>query len=285
MRVKFLWFFIVFFCLSHYSSVYSQETGEKSEAERSILDSLKSVGVILNSNIQKPEISLSKEQAIRFLQERTQPQFWIDSRDPFRLALNQLIYEASHPKYDSAALLLNRYPYDSLLIPWDKFYIWEPLRLKIPVISAPQFPLKADSLIRVDTNFVKNVTDTVTIIPYRTGNIESGKKYEGLKDTTIMVVIDTLNEVTSSASGFPFRYLNFPYQGDSIQVAVSLLMKYLEERDSSFVNLTGNNNVVIPVWMNTKSPRMTRYWLKNEMSDSVTVWIGNPTKKYNRTLS
>jgi hypothetical protein len=100
----------------------------------------------------------------------------------------------------------------------------------------------------------------------------------GLKDTIIMVVIDTLDEVTSSYSGFPFRYFNFPYQDDSIRVAVKSLLKYLEERDSTVINFTGIGNVVTPLWMNSKSNKMMRYWLKNEFSDSVTIWIGNPSR-------
>ncbi|MBN2523498.1 MAG: DUF3078 domain-containing protein, partial [Bacteroidales bacterium] len=30
-----------------------------------------------------------------------------------------------------------------------------------------------------------------------------------------------------------------------------------------------------PVWINSKSDRMVRYWLKNDLNDSVTVWIGS----------
>ena len=93
-----------------------------------------------------------------------------------------------------------------------------------------------------------------------------------------MVVIDTLHEVTSSHSGFPFRYLNYPYQSDSIKVAVNALLKYLEDRDSSIVYFTGIDNQVTPVWLNSKSDKYVRYWLKNDLNDSVTVWIGNPSR-------
>jgi hypothetical protein len=93
-----------------------------------------------------------------------------------------------------------------------------------------------------------------------------------------MVVIDTLHEVTSSHSGFPFRYLNYPYQSDSINVAVNSLLKYLEDRDSSMVYFTGVDNQVIRVWLNSKTDRYVRYWLKNDLNDSVTIWIGNPSR-------
>jgi len=275
---KFLRFFILIFFASISISLFSQEKMTKPETVKAIIDSLKKSGVIFNYDVHKPEISLSKEEAIRFLQQRTQTQYWNDSKDPFRLALNQLIFEASHPKYDSAAYLLSRYPYDSLSIPWDKFYIWEPLRLKIPVVSAPVFPMKADTVMAADTVRTDNAADSISTLPLQLISSVLGRQLSGLKDTTIMVVLDTLNEVTSSASGFPFRYFEFPYQSDSIEVAVRLLMNYLEERDSTIISFTGIDNAVIPVWLNARTDQMTRYWLKNELSDSVTVWIGNPSR-------
>ena len=99
-----------------------------------------------------------------------------------------------------------------------------------------------------------------------------------LKDTTLMVVIDTLHEVTASHSGFPFRHLSFPYQSDSIKVAVDALVKYLVDRDSALVYFTGIDNRITPVWLNSKSEKYVRYWLKNDINDSVTVWIGNPSR-------
>jgi hypothetical protein len=278
MGPKFLRLCIIIFFISISISSFSQETGGRSESVKAIIDSLKNSGVIFNYNVRKPEITLSKEQAIRFLQQRIQPQFWNDTRDPFRLALNQLIFEASNPRFDSAAVLLNKYPYDSLSIPWDNFYIWEPLRIKIPVVSMPDFPMRTDTVPVNDTLSVKNVADTIADIPSHEISLNPFKSESGLKDTTIMVVLDTLYEVTSSVSGYPFRYVEFPYQSDSIEVAVRLLMNYLEKRDSSVISFTGINNANTPVWLNTKTNRVTRFWLKNEFSDSVTVWIGNPSR-------
>jgi hypothetical protein len=275
---KLFGFFIQVVFLSISISSYSQDAGVKTESVKAVIDSLKRSGIIFNYDVKKPEITLSKEQAIMFLQQRIQPKFWNDTNNPLRLALNQLIFEASHPKFDSAAYFLSNYPYDSLSIPWDNFYIWEPLRLKIPVVAMPDFPMKSDTVLVFDTIPVLNTPDTLLNIPPPPGNLVPLKPYSGLKDTTIMVVLDTLNEVTSSVTGFPFRYFEFPYQSDSIEVAVKLLMNYLEERDSSVISFTGINNAYTPVWLNSKTDQMTRFWLKNELSDSVTVWIGNPSR-------
>lgn len=259
-------------------SGFSQTNTGKAEVGNTVIDSLINSGIIFNYNHKKPEIILSTDQSLRFLQQRTQPQYWIDSQNPFRLALSHLIYEASHPIYDTVKKFLERYPYDSLQIPWDKFYIWEPLRLKIPVIAPPEFHSPEDSTMKADTNAIQAINDSTRSKSLTILNQLAQKQVAGLKDTTIMVVIDTLNEVLSSVSGFPFRYYNFPYQGDSTRIAVESVMKYLEKRDSAIVNFTGVGKTVIPFWMNSKSDVMARYWLKNEFSDSVTVWIGNPAR-------
>ena len=153
------------------------------------------------------------------------------------------------------------------------------MRIKIPVISHPEFVAPLDSVAKKDTNTVARVSDSLKVKTLTIPNpFAIAKPVAGLKDTTIMVVIDTLDEVISSYHGFPFKYFNYPYQGDSIKVAVKSLLNFLEERDSTVVNITGVGGTVIPIWMNSRSDKMMRYWLKNEYSDSVIVWIGNPMR-------
>ena len=166
MREKILRLFLIIIFIITWISAFAQETGKKAALGITIIDSLGNSRVIFNDSIKSPEIVLSTSQSVKFLQERFRPQYWNDSRDPFRQALGQILYEASHPPFDSAKIIMKTYPYDSLSIPWDKFYKWEPLRLDIPA---------------------NEVTDT-----------------------TIMVVVDTLDKVTSSYPGFPFRYFSFP---------------------------------------------------------------------------
>jgi len=106
---KFLRYFFIVFFVSISVSSFSQETGAGKESVKAIIDSLKNSGVIFNYKVRKPEISLSKEQAIRFLQQRIRPQYWRNTEDPFRIALNQLVFEASHPEFDSAAYILTNF--------------------------------------------------------------------------------------------------------------------------------------------------------------------------------
>lgn len=209
-------------------SVHSQENNKSDITRERVIDSLKNIGVIFREDQKKPDIRLSTNQALIFLRERNHPQFWNNTSDPLRQAFGRLIYEAEHPPIDSVRNMLINYPFDSLSVPWDKFYIWEPV--------------------------------------------------SQLKDTNVMVIIDTLKEVRSSYPGFPYRYFNNPYQNDSIKAAVSSLLEYLQNRDSTVVRFTGLGKTVTPIMMNSKSPKVMRYWLKNEFSDSVTIWIGNPER-------
>ncbi len=278
MKAGILRLFFVIAILSQCISVIPQEIPGKAGSRSSVLDSLRKSGAILNEDHTKPHIVLSVSQALNFLQQRYQTPDWNSTSDPFRQALGQLIFDASNPPFDSSRAVLMKFPYDSLEIPWDKFYIWDPLRLKIPVTTSRQMPEQNLPGVKQDTVRKEGAADSLAVRAEKMQGGDSLKNVTVLKDTTVMVVIDTLHEVTSSYSRSPFRYLTYPYQADSIKVAVTALLKYLEDRDSTIINFTGVNNVVTPVWLNSKSRKMVRYWLKNEFSDSVTVWIGNPAR-------
>ena len=257
MSIRILRILLTFIFITFYSSVFSQEIIKKTISNETVIDSLRRKGVIFNDNQKKKEIVLSTSQAIKFLQERYHPQFWNDIGDPLRQAFGQLIFEAAHPPVDSLRKTLTNYPFDSLNIPWDKFYIWEPLRIRVPYTSRTVYNRSFDSAGKADINSIGGKRDSLNIKPTGISGIVSE-----LKDTTIMVVIDTLNEVTSPRHGFPFKYYNYPFQGDSIKAAVRSLISFLDERDSTVVYLTGVGKSVIPVWMNSKSGEVKRFWLK-----------------------
>ncbi len=210
MKEKISSLFLILFFIIICKSAFSQENNQQSLTRQPVIDSISKSGVTFDKNPGKPEILLSPDQAMRFLKIKTQSQYWKEPGNSLRQALNQLIFEASHPRFDSVESFLNKYPYDSLNIPWNNFYLW------------------------------------------------------GL-----------LNQVKSSHAGFPFKYLSYPYQSDSIRGAVQSLLKYINVRDSSVIHFTGEGNRYTAVWMNSGTDKMVRFWLKNEFSDSVTVWIGN----------
>lgn len=303
---------------------HNQDLTSSDSLRSAIVDSLKKSGIIYNSQKQKPVIKLSAADAIKFLQERTMPEYWKDLDDPLRLSLRQLVFKASNPPYDSTESFIKQYPFDSLEISWDKFYRWDSVKMKIPVIFPPVSPLPVDTVLysdslktglRVDatkiiraglpsdttsitdlrlpsdTSGIKGIvlrTDSTgilkVILPSDTTGytdirlpepVSSRKPLAGLKDTVILVVADTLKQVTSDYEGFPFTYYSAPYQSDSIRTAVNTLINYIQARDSSIIYFTGLGDVVTPVWLNSRSGMMHRYWLKTDLDDSVTVWIGS----------
>ncbi len=264
---------------SPWLSVFSQDISARPESVNPVLDSLKRDGILFGDFQKKPEIVLTFSQAVKLLQQRYQPQNWNNAADPFRLALGQLIFSASNPPLDSTIAALKRFPYDSLNIPWDKFYIWEPMRVRMPVSILERIKTPAETTEKKDSSITAAVSDTLRhAIPADTISEYVYKTVTVQKDTSIMVVIDTLHEVTSPYSGFPFPYLSYPFQSDSIEVAVNALLKYVQLRDSSIIYFTGVDKQVTPVWLNARSGTYTRYWLKNDLNDSVTVWIGNPSR-------
>jgi Protein of unknown function (DUF3078) len=231
MKVRILKVSLILFFVNLYISAFSQEINKDSIKVVNVIDSLKKSGVVFSNKQKKYEITLSSSQALKFLQEKFNPQFWNNTDDPLRQAFGELIYQATHPALDSLRNILMKYPYDSL-----------------------------------------------NLRALKVGKPFAFQKTAELKDTTILVIIDTLNEVISSYSEFPFKYFNNPFQGDSIEAAVKSLLNYLDDRDSSVIRFTGVGKTVTPIMLNSKSDKVIRYWLKNEFSDSVTIWISNPAR-------
>ena len=254
MRVRILLPFII--AILGLNTGFSQGFDYKNLTDKAKSDLLNGGSPLQDTIRKKTDIELSRNQAIQFLQRTCQTRLWKSSKNPFRSALGQLAFEASHPPMDSAEYFLRKFPYDSIKVPWEKFYIREPLRIRVPadsvVISG------SDTIPKGDTSLI-GVHRSVT-------------------DTTVMAIADTLDEIVSSNARFPFRYYRYPGLSDSIKAAVNVLLNYLEARDSSIIYISGSTGRKYPLWLNSKSDPMIRYWLKNDLNDSVTVWIGNPSK-------
>jgi hypothetical protein len=249
MRFRFLQFILVLTFIGLYLPGVAQEKNLAVPKSVITLDSLKRNEILFNGIPAKPEIRLSTDESVKFLQGRLQQQYWKNVHDPLRQAMGQLVFEASHPPVDSAKTYLMKYPFDSLLVPWDKFYTWEQIHCKV----SPSAPAQGNII--ADSSKVQNqVTEA--------------------KDTTIMVLIDTLHHIGSAYKDFPFSYYEYPFQGDSISVAVRSLLDYVQARDSSVIYITGTGKRVTPVWLNSRGGKMQRFWLRNSLNDSVTIWLG-----------
>jgi hypothetical protein len=278
MNFGILKFYLTLVFISIYISAFSQENNQKSASSASLIDSLRRSGVILNVNQKRPDIVFSTGQAAKYLQKNIHPKIWKNPDDTLRKAFSRLIYEAQQPRLDSLTEMLIKYPYDSLTIPRTRFFKWEPLKLQIPVNAKPELNMIRDS-IRLDSLGISGNIDSLNVKSVGIKKpADTFRSILELKDTTVMVIADTLKEATSSYSKFPFRYFNNPFQSDSIKAAVLTLIKYLDERDSTVINFTGLGKTVTPIMLNSRAEREIRFWLKNEFSDSVTIWIGNPSR-------
>lgn len=255
-------------------SGFSQNNRHKGGLPEPVIDSLLKSGYIFREQQPPDSVHLTASQAVGFLQQRLKLQYWKNPSDPLRIALGQLVFEATHNPLDSALVYLKAYPFDSLSVKWDKFFIWEPLKLKVPYIVHPEAFLPVEILPAADTALKKAVSDTLAgkiIIPEPVSRMQPKT---GLKDTTILIIVDTLHQVRSDYRNFPFEYYEYPFQSDSLKAAVTLLLNSVEARDSSIIYFTGAGNEHIPVWLNSATDRMHRFWLKTDLYDSVTVWIG-----------
>jgi hypothetical protein len=249
MQGRLLHFISVIFLMISCLPGYSQEKNLEESKSVIILDSLKKNEFLFNGEQQRPDIKLSADESVKFLQGRLQPQYWKNTRDPLRQAMGQLVFEASHPPADSANYYLQKYPYDSIKVPWDKFFNWEKIHLKVSSAEGNVAVAEMDS-----AKLLKTGAEP--------------------KDTTIMVLIDTLHQVGSPYKDFPFNYYEYPYQADSIAVAVKSLLDFVQARDSSVIYISGTGKEVTPVWLNSRMGKMQRFWLKNGLNDSVTIWLG-----------
>jgi hypothetical protein len=284
-RLKLLLVLLIFPVTAFFLNVSAQDNIIKKEDVISTIDSLAGNRKIIKSDPGRADIRLSRDQAIKFLSQKCGSANWADPADPFRMAMGQLLYYASHPPVDSTIGYLKNYNFDSITIPWEKFYKWDSLRIKLPVVIPGGFFVRNDSLIRGDTITARNQSDSLAINVTNPQD-DSVSAYRPLieqptvimKDTVFMIISDTVPKVLPDRQGMPFLYYTNPYQVDSIAVAIKSLSDYIIARDSTVIQFNSISGGVIPVWLNSKSGNMTRYWLRNEYSDSVTVWIGSTGK-------
>ncbi len=256
---------------------YSQELPEKEVLPSSMRDSLQKMGFYIMPDQKREDIEFTVEDAVNYLTGVIRHGYWKDKSVPLRTAIDQLVFYVTNKPYDSLKVFLLNYPFDSLNIPPEKFFVFDTLHVKVPHVYYRVMPSDTDKVPVVDslarkyppdstrTDFEKIKPDTVL-----------GKTPELiLIDSCLLMVSDTLEKVGAYSESHPFSFFNSPYIGDSLAMAVKKLIGYLDDRDSSIIVFKGISGMELPVWLNSRTGDMKRYWLKNEYDDSVTVWIGS----------
>lgn len=246
------------------------------------------------------DVSLNRDESLKFLERFCAlPALWKKSNDPLREALRNLVWLASKPPADTVVSYLSQYPFDRIRVPAESYYLFDSVRIILPVIQPDTLRTdtaasngQADEMfisagrrlekVRLSADarpIIKNDTlklnDSVYILMK---DFIPARLPHQTNDTIVLVITDTLPEVSLARTDFPFRYLRNPYVSDSLEAAVNSLVGYLETRDSSLVRITGETGRSTNMWLNGLSDNLVRFWLPDGEGDSVTVWIGNPLR-------
>jgi hypothetical protein len=277
MKVKFFLLLTVFTFIMKNQEGYCQDKVNTIGNLNRILDSLSGRRIIFKTIRESPEVKLTRDQALVYLQSRYRISNWNNPGDPLRKAIGELMFFVTGRPFDSTRLFLEKYPYDSIKVPWDQFYIWDTIKLKIPFTLPSASDLQQDTVIVSDSLSGINRADSFNLVLNAAKTDRRGKRQSAavqLKDTVILVAKDTLNDVTGTAKGFPFRSYQWPFESDSIKAAINSLIEFVANGDSSIVYLERTSDSRIPIWLNSKVGKLYRFWLHNEYSDSVALWVG-----------
>ncbi len=96
-------------------------------------------------------------------------------------------------------------------------------------------------------------------------------------DSSALIIIN-YSRVLRARDNTPFRYLPGGNMPDSLQTAITTLLEHTWNRDSVQIFLSGRSDSRIPFWLSSKKPDLYRHWIRNTHGDSITVWLGNPSK-------
>jgi hypothetical protein len=223
---------------------------------------------------------------------------WRNRQDPLRTEIGELLYAYDRPPFDSTRNFLVSYPYDSIRIPWRSFFTIDSVKISVAItppdttatdsirIPKPkEISLRAGNKVRkvkfMPDNTLQSRNDTLfindTVFTFISGIIPSALPRRGT-DTVLYFITDTLPSVTLQKGNGPFRRMKYPFVTDTIAAAVNTLLSFLEDRDSTLVTFTGQGRGYTNIWMNSNSDNLKRYWIYDDEGDSVTVWIGSPSR-------
>jgi hypothetical protein len=308
MRLRTIKFLLFILCALARPVLHGQVINVPDNEPVGAVDTVKSAGHVIKNIKGAPvsrtpgtgKISMTRDEALTFLENiSSSGSLWKKSNDPLRQALRNLVFYARELPEDSTLSYLSNYEYEGIRIPLESFFTCDSIRVILPVILPDSSgtgdsgqPARAGEMfveaankfrkVQLDTEaipLVKNDTlklnDSVfvmiddfipALLPHRTN------------DTIILVITDTLPEVTFYRDDFPFRRLKNPYVTDSIEAAVNSLTGYLMARDSTKVKLVGETGRGTELWLNSRANSLVRFWLPDGETDSVSVWVGSPAR-------
>ncbi|MEX0981647.1 MAG: DUF3078 domain-containing protein [Bacteroidales bacterium] len=106
---------------------------------------------------------------------------------------------------------------------------------------------------------------------------DSHKAFRFLPDSSKIVVSDTMEVIVPEGKS-PFYIIPSEKMPDSLRLAVETLLAYTNQRDSILLYFNDIQGGKIPFWLTSGKDELYRYWVKNYKNDSITIWVGNPSK-------
>lgn len=173
-------------------------------------------------------------------------------------------------------------------------YLDEEIKLIYPEgISQDLFVLPSDSTELSDTpaaipdTLVLTIIDTavieslgIVLHTYRDNQITPSLDKEGFTGvmTADRSAVNYYRPGTTwkASEESPFEIVENEYQLDSLQLALTKLLEFTSERDSTLLWVNNIFGKKTPYWLSRGDDEAYRFWVKNYNNDSITLWIGNP---------
>jgi len=308
MRLRTIKFLLFFFCLTVGPGLLGQVIDVPENKTAEVVDTTYPAVHVLRQIKGAPvsvvpgaaKISMTHDEALTFLERLSSSgSIWKKSNDPLRQALRNLVFFAREHPQDSTLSYLSDYDYEAIRVPLGSFYTCDSIRVILPVMMPDSsvsgdvakpgqagemfveagkkltkvqldnkaIPLLSNDTLKLNDSVFVLIDDFVpSLLPQITN------------DTIILVITDTLPDVTVYRDDFPFRRLKNPYVTDSIEAAVSSVTEYLLARDSTLVKLVGETGRGTDLWLNSRANNLVRFWLPDGEKDSVSVWVGSPER-------
>lgn len=157
--------------------------------------------------------------------------------------------------------------------------------------SLPDLNAIVNSLIRIRDTVTEQIIDypyleskNLQVYQIKNGEVDppllpsqSRKTFEFTADSSSLVFFEKkLFNLADPES--PFYAISGEMMIDSLKFAVATLLRCTYQRDSVLLYIKDISGKKTPFWLSARSKNLYRYWLKNSLNDSVTVWLGNPAK-------
>ena len=105
----------------------------------------------------------------------------------------------------------------------------------------------------------------------------SRKTYRFMSDSS-KIILSEAETVLVPDRESPFYIVPNERMPDSLRTAVEILLTYTAQRDSILLYINDIRGNKTPFWLTTGNEDLYRYWVKNYRNDSITIWMGNPSK-------